>query len=61
MILLVVEHSGGKVSKSSYELVTCARQSGREGPVMALVLGSGVAGVAAELPRLSTRSGRGSR
>ncbi len=51
MILLLVEHAGGKVSKSTYELVTCARQSGREGPVTALVLGSGVAAVAAEVAR----------
>ena len=49
MILLVVEHSGGKVSKSTFELVTCARQLGREGPVTALVLGSNVAAVAAEV------------
>ncbi len=49
MILLVVEYSGGKVSKSTYELVTCARQLGREGPVAALVLGSNVAPVASEI------------
>ena len=51
MILLVVEHDGSKVSKSTYELVTCARQLGREGPVTALVLGSGVAAVAAEIAK----------
>jgi electron transfer flavoprotein alpha subunit len=51
MILLVVEHNGGEVSKSTYELVTCARQIGREGPVTALVLGSGVAMIAAEIAR----------
>jgi electron transfer flavoprotein alpha subunit len=51
MILLVVEHSGGKVSKSTYELVTCARELGRDGPVTALVLGSGVAAVAAEIAK----------
>ena len=49
MILLVVEYSGGKVSKSTYELVTCAKQLGREGPVTALVLGSNVGAVAAEV------------
>jgi len=49
MILLVVEHFGGRVSKSSYELVTCARQLGREGPIAALVLGSSVAAVAGEI------------
>ncbi len=51
MILLVVEHGSGRVSKSTYELVTCARESGCEGPVTALVLGSGVAGVAAEIAK----------
>ena len=49
MILLVVEHANGKVSKSTYEIVTIARESGREGPVTALVLGSAVAAVAAEI------------
>jgi electron transfer flavoprotein alpha subunit len=51
MILLVVEHANGKVSKSAYELITCARQIGRNGPVTAFVLGSNVAGVAAEIAR----------
>jgi electron transfer flavoprotein alpha subunit len=46
-----VEHSNGKVSKSAYELVSCARQIGREGPVTALVLGNNVASVAAEISR----------
>jgi electron transfer flavoprotein alpha subunit len=49
MILLVVEHANGKVSKSTYEMVTVARESGRDGPVTALVLGSAVAAVAAEI------------
>ena len=49
MILLVVEHSNGKVSKSTYEMVTVARESGREGSITALVLGSAVAAVAAEI------------
>ena len=49
MILLVVEHANGKVSKSTYEMVTVARESGREGPITALVLGSAVAAVAAEI------------
>jgi electron transfer flavoprotein alpha subunit len=49
MILLVVEHANGKVSKSTYEMVTVARESGREGPITALVLGSAVASVAAEI------------
>lgn len=49
MILLVVEYSGSKVSKSTFELVTCARQLGREGPIAALVLGSNIAAVAADI------------
>jgi electron transfer flavoprotein alpha subunit len=49
MILLVVEHVNGKVSKSTYEMVTVARGLGREGSITALVLGSAVASVAAEV------------
>lgn len=49
MILLVVEYANGNVSKSTYEMVTCARQLGREGPVAALVLGSGVGPIANEI------------
>jgi electron transfer flavoprotein alpha subunit len=49
MILLVVEHANGKVNKSTYEMVTVARELGRGGPVTALVLGSAVASVAAEV------------
>lgn len=48
MILLVVAYADGKVSKSTYELVTAAHQMGREGPVTALVLGNGIAAVASE-------------
>lgn len=48
MIVIVVEHANGKVSKSTYEMVTAARELGREGPVTALVLGSGSAAVASE-------------
>jgi electron transfer flavoprotein alpha subunit len=46
MILIVAEHANGKLSKSAYELATAARGLGR-GDVAALVLGSGVAAVAA--------------
>jgi electron transfer flavoprotein alpha subunit len=49
MILLVVEHANGKVSKSTWEMVTAARDLGREASLTALVLGSGVAPVAAEI------------
>src|SRR6185437_6585097 len=48
MILIVAEHENGKLNKSTYEMVTCARQLGKEGPVTALVLGSGISPVAAE-------------
>jgi electron transfer flavoprotein alpha subunit len=49
MILVVVEHANGKVSKSTYEMVTVARELGREGDITALVLGSAVASAAAEI------------
>ncbi len=52
MILVVVEHANGKVSKSTYEMVTCARELGREGPVAALVLGSATFTVANEVALL---------
>jgi electron transfer flavoprotein alpha subunit len=47
MILIVAEHANGKLSKSAYELATAAHGLKREGGVTALVLGSGVASVAA--------------
>ncbi|MGC9197366.1 MAG: electron transfer flavoprotein subunit alpha/FixB family protein [Acidobacteriaceae bacterium] len=49
MILVVVAHADGRVSRSTFGLITAARQIGRSGPVTALVLGSGVAGVATEI------------
>jgi len=48
MILIVAEHNGSKLTKSTLEMVTAARGSGREGPVTLLVLGQGVAAVATE-------------
>ncbi len=55
MILIVVEHANGKVSKSTWEMVTAARelgpQKGNEAPITALVLGSGIAAIAAEIAR----------
>jgi electron transfer flavoprotein alpha subunit len=47
VILIVAEHANGKLSKSTYELATAARGLKREGGITALVLGSGVASVAA--------------
>jgi electron transfer flavoprotein alpha subunit len=46
MILIVVEHNLGKLSKSTYEMTEAARTLGREGPITMLVLGSGIAAVA---------------
>jgi electron transfer flavoprotein alpha subunit len=51
MILIVVEHANGKVSKSTLEMVTAARELGREATITALVLGSNLAPVAAEIAR----------
>lgn len=48
MILIVAEHAGGKLAKATLEMVTAARDSGREGPVTLLVLGQNMAGVAKE-------------
>jgi electron transfer flavoprotein alpha subunit len=53
MILLVVPHAEGKIGKAAYELATAARNIGREGPVTAFVLGSGVASAAAEAARIA--------
>jgi electron transfer flavoprotein alpha subunit len=49
MILIVVEYANGKVSKSTWEMITVARESGREAPITALVLGSNIAAIAAEV------------
>ena len=55
MILIVVEQANRKVSKSTLEMVTAARElaqdMGREAPITALVLGSNVAPIAAEIAR----------
>lgn len=53
MILLVVPHAEGRIGKVAYELAAAARNLGREGPLTALVLGSGVATVAAEAARIA--------
>ncbi len=53
MILIVAEYANGKLSKSTAEMVTAARGAGAEGPVTILVLGSGVAAIAAEAARLA--------
>src|SRR6202789_2632997 len=51
MILIVAEHANGRVSKSTWEMVTAARDLGREAPITALVLGSNIAAVAAEIAK----------
>lgn len=48
MILIVAEHADGKLAKATLEMVTAARDTGREGPITILVLGQNVAGVASE-------------
>ncbi|HWF65790.1 MAG TPA: electron transfer flavoprotein subunit alpha/FixB family protein [Acidobacteriaceae bacterium] len=53
MILIVAEYASGKLSKSTYEMATCARQLGKEGPVTALVLGAGIASIANEAALLA--------
>ncbi len=53
MILIVAEHEDGKLSKSTSEMTQAARDLGREGPVTILVLGSGVAPVAAQAALLA--------
>lgn len=49
MILVVAEVANGIPSRSTLELITCARNSGVEGPIAALVLGEAVDAVATEL------------
>jgi electron transfer flavoprotein alpha subunit len=53
MILVVVEHANGRVSKSTWEMVTAARElaqnMGGEASITALVLGSSIAPIAAEI------------
>ena len=51
MIFIVVEYANGKVSKSTWEMVTAARELGREAPITALVLGSNISAVAAEIAK----------
>ncbi len=53
MILIVAEHAGGKLSKSTSEMTQAARDLGREGPVTLLVLGSGIAAVATQAALLA--------
>lgn len=48
MILIVAEHTAGKLAKATLEMVTAARESRREGPITLLVLGQNVASVATE-------------
>nr|WP_281377095.1 electron transfer flavoprotein subunit alpha/FixB family protein [Deinobacterium chartae] len=47
--MIVAEYSGGKLAKSTLEMVAAAHASGREGPLTALVLGQGVASIADEV------------
>jgi electron transfer flavoprotein alpha subunit len=49
-ILILAEHHGGKLNASTAKCVSCAKQIG--GDIAVLVLGAGVAGVAAEAARI---------
>ena len=48
MILIVAEHTNNRLGKISFEMTQAARDSGREGLVTLLVLGSDVAAVATQ-------------
>lgn len=53
MILVVAEYANGTVSKSTRELIAAARASGVDGPIAALVLGSGIAAIANQAATLA--------
>jgi electron transfer flavoprotein alpha subunit len=53
MILIVVEHLNGKLSKSTYEMTQAARELERVGPVTLLVLGANVGPVAEQAALLA--------
>jgi electron transfer flavoprotein alpha subunit len=53
MILVVVEHANGRMSKSAAETVAAAGTLGRQGPIAALVLGSGLAAIANEAAQIA--------
>ncbi|GGG98092.1 electron transfer flavoprotein subunit alpha/FixB family protein [Silvibacterium dinghuense] len=53
MILIVAEHSNGKLARVTREMVNCARGLGREASIAILVLGKGVAAVANEAAQLA--------
>jgi electron transfer flavoprotein alpha subunit len=53
MILVVAEHANGRLSKSTAEMVAAAATLKREGPVAALVLGSGVNAIANEAAQIA--------
>ena len=53
MILIVAEHHEAKLSKSTAEMTTAARELKREGGITILVLGSGIAGIATQAAALA--------
>lgn len=57
MILVVAEHTGGKLKKSSYELISAARTLAHDlqHPIVGLVLGETVTDAATELTTLTER------
>jgi electron transfer flavoprotein alpha subunit len=57
MILIIAEHAGGKLKKSSFELISAARTLAKDTkhPVVSLVLGDAVGDIATELTTLTER------
>ncbi len=55
MTLLIMSHSQGRLTKSSYELAAAAESLGQEGPLTALVMGNGAAQAASEAARIADR------
>jgi electron transfer flavoprotein alpha subunit len=53
MFLIVAEYAAHRLSKSTFEMVQAARDMQRQGPITLLVLGSGIAGIAAKASLLS--------
>jgi len=55
MILLVMSHSNGHLSKASYELAAVAERLEQDGPRTALVVGNGAGQAASEAARIADR------
>ena len=53
MIVVVAEYKAGKLAKSTYEMVTAARECGVDGPVAVLLIGKDVNALTAEAAALA--------